>query len=499
MTCRRHVSRPHADGGLLDGAAPHGVPSVRGTSGIAKAIPATETVMNMTVTWVSVLAIALLIVGNGVFVAAEFSLTALDRTVVEANARDGGRRDRFIRRGQQRLSFQLSGAQLGISITTLAAGYLTEPLVAHLPHPALNAIGVPNRLADALIAFLVLVIVTSVSMVFGELVPKYLAVARPLSTARAVVGPQLLFSLLLTPVIRLTNGAANWIVRKLGIEPAEELRSARSPQELLSLVRTSARSGALDAATASLVRRSLQFGDLTAEELMTPRSKIVALQTDDTVADLIAAAAESGFSRFPIVDGDLDETVGIVHVKQVFAIPPAQRAHTLLTTVAQHVPVVPSTLEGDAVMAEIRANKLQTAMVVDEYGGTAGMVTVEDLIEEIVGDVRDEHDDATPDVVVAGSGWRVSGLLRIDEVASATGYRAPEGPYETIGGLVLREIGHIPVAGETVELTTLDPDGLLDISMRWQATVVRMDGRRIDLLELKELGHRAETAAGRGH
>jgi CBS domain containing-hemolysin-like protein len=348
-------------------------------------------------------------------------------------------------------------------------------------------------------AFLVLVVVTSVSMVFGELVPKYLAVARPLSTARTVVGFQLLFSLLLTPAIRLTNGAANWIVRELGIEPAEELRSARSPQELVSLVRTSARSGTLDPATAALVRRSLQFGTLTAEELMTPRSKIVALQTDDTVADLVAAAAESGFSRFPIVDGDLDETVGIVHVKQVFAVPPADRAHTLLTTLALPVPVVPSTLDGDAVMAEIRANNLQTAMVVDEYGGTAGIVTVEDLIEEIVGDVRDEHDDATPDVEVAGTGWRVSGLLRTDEVAAAIGYRAPEGPYETIGGLVLRELGHIPVAGETVELTALDADGLLDASMRWQATVVRMDGRRIDLLELTELGSRTERAAGRGH
>jgi CBS domain containing-hemolysin-like protein len=334
-----------------------------------------------------------------------------------------------------------------------------------------------------------------VSMVFGELVPKYLAMARPLSTARAIVGFQLLFSLLLTPAIRLTNGTANWIVRQLGIEPAEELRSARSPQELLLLVRTSARSGALDATTAGLVRRSLQFGGLTAEELMTPRSKIVALQTDDTVTDLVAAATESGFSRFPIVDGDLDETVGIVHVKQVFAIPAADRAHTLLTSVAQPVPVVPSTLDGDAVMAEIRANNLQTVMVVDEYGGTAGMVTVEDLIEEIVGDVRDEHDDATPDVVVAGSGWRVSGLLRIDEVAIATGYRAPEGPYETIGGLVLRELGHLPVAGEAVELPVLDADGLLDTSGRWQATVVRMDGRRIDMLELTELGTHAETIA----
>jgi CBS domain containing-hemolysin-like protein len=468
---------------------------------MAETITKTEPAVNITVA-VSVLAIVVLVLGTAVFVAAEFSLTALDRSTVEANARAGDRRDRFIRRAQHGLSFQLSGAQLGISITTLVTGYLTEPLVAELPHPALAAIGIPDQVADGITTFLALALVTSLSMVFGELVPKYLAVARPLSTARAVVGPQLLFSLLFTPAIRLTNGAANWIVRQLGIEPAEELRSARSPQELLSLVRTSARSGALDAATASLVRRSLQFGTLTAEELMTPRSKIVALQTDNTVTDLIAVAAESGFSRFPIVDGDLDETVGIVHVKQVFQVPPADRAHTPVTTVAQPAAVVPSTLDGDAVMAEIRANSLQTAMVVDEYGGIAGMVTLEDLIEEIVGDVRDEHDDATPDVVAAGSGWRVSGLLRIDEVATATGYRAPEGPYETIGGLVLRELGHIPVAGETVELPSLDSGGLLDISERWQATVVRMDGRRIDLLELTELGSqlggRGDSGLGQG-
>jgi len=233
---------------------------------------------------------------------------------------------------------------------------------------------------------------------------------------------------------------------------------------------------------------------------MTPRSKIVALQTDDTIADLIGAATESGFSRFPVVDGDLDETVGIVHVKQIFGIPPADRAHTLLTAVARPVPVVPSTLDGDAVMAEIRSNSLQTAMVVDEYGGTAGMVTLEDLIEEIVGDVRDEHDDATPDVLRVGDAWRVSGLLRIDEVAVATGYRAPEGPYETIGGLALREIGHIPAAGEAVRLPTLNDDGLLDASRHWQARVVRMDGRRIDLLELTELdgsGTRVHAHPGR--
>ncbi len=297
-------------------------------------------------------------------------------------------------------------------------------------------------------------------MIFGELIPKNVAVAHPPATARAVAGMQLLFSWLMTWPIRLTNGAANWILRKLGVEPAEELRSARSAQELVSLVRSSARSGSLDPATAALLDRSLQFGELTAEELMTPRSKIVALQVDNTVADLVEAATESGFSRFPVVDGDLDETVGIVHVKQVFAVPPAERDVTLVTAVARPVAKVPSTLDGDALMGQIRANELQTAMVVDEYGGTAGMVTVEDLIEEIVGDVRDEHDDASQDVVAVDSGWRVAGLLRIDEVAAATGYHAPEGEYETIGGLVLEQLGRIPVIGDEVQLSGYEHDGV---------------------------------------
>jgi CBS domain containing-hemolysin-like protein len=439
----------------------------------------------------------LLTAGNALFTAAEFSLTTLERSTVEANARDGDRRDRFVRRAHHTLSFQLSGAQLGISITTLVTGYLTEPLVAKLPHPAMDALGVPDRVAEAVIAFVALVVVTSLSMVFGELVPKNLAVARPLQTARAVAGPQLLFSFVMTFAIRLTNGAANRILHKLGIEPAQELRSARSPQELVSLVRTSARSGALDPTTAALLHRSLQFGTLTAEELMTPRSKIVALQTHNTVADLVATATESGFSRFPIVDGDLDETVGMVHVKQVFQVPAAERQHTLLAAVAQPVAVVPSTLDGDALMGEIRANGLQTAMVVDEYGGVAGMVTVEDLIEEIVGDVRDEHDDTTPDVTAFGNGWRVSGLLRIDEVATATGYHAPEGEYETIGGLVLQQLGRIPVVGDTVQLSGYEPDGISDASARWQARVIRMDGRRIDLLELTRLEGRGDSGAGR--
>ncbi len=452
--------------------------------------------MSLTFTLLAVLGFVVLTAGTAIFVAAEFSLTALERSTVDANARSGGRRDKLVQRAHRTLSFQLSGAQVGISITTLITGYLAEPLVAHLLKPAFTALSLTSGLADGLALALALLIATSVSMVFGELVAQYLAIAKPLATARVVAGPQVVFSMATTPLIKLTNGSANWILRRVGIEPAEELRSARSPQELVSLVRNSARAGSLDLATATLVDRSLRFGTRSAEELMTPRSKIETLEVGDTVADLISLAIETGFSRFPIVDGDLDETVGMVHVKQIFDIPAADRGSTLLASLALPVPTVPSTLDGDSVMTQIRANGLQTALVVDEYGGTAGMVTVEDLIEEIVGDVRDEHDDATPDVVETRNGWQVSGLLRIDEVDTETPFRAPEGEYETIGGLVLQELGHIPVEGESVTLTEFDPDTALDHPVVWLATVERMDGRRIDLIKLVRIDPDEESANG---
>lgn len=450
--------------------------------------------MNLATTLLSLLAFALLTAGTAVFVAAEFSLTALERSTVEANVRSGDRRDQMVQRAHRTLSTQLSGAQVGISITTLATGFLAEPVVARLIDPALSAIGVPDQLVTGLALVLAILIATSISMVFGELVPKNLAVARPVPTARWAAPLQLMFSFLAKPLIRLTNGTANWILRRLGIEPAEELRSARSPQELVSLVRSSAQRGSLDPVTAVLVDRSLQFGDRSAEELMTPRSKIDTLDADDTVVDLSEAAIRTGHSRFPVIRGDLDETIGMVHVKQVFAVPATARATTRLSVLALPVTKVPSTLDGDSVMSEVRANGLQTALVVDEYGGTAGMVTVEDLIEEIVGDVRDEHDDEPPDVVQAGRGWQVSALLRIDEVAEGTAFRPPEGDYETIGGLVLEKLGHIPTEGESVELTAFDPDTSPDHPVRWLATVVKMDGRRIDQLRLTELGR--EGAGG---
>jgi CBS domain containing-hemolysin-like protein len=220
---------------------------------------------------------------------------------------------------------------------------------------------------------------------------------------------------------------------------------------------------------------------------MTPRSKVESLEADDTVADLLEKVRATGHSRFPVTRGDLDETIGVVHLKQVFEIPHSDRIGTRLDKIARAVPTVPSTLDGDALMEQISHTALQTALVADEYGGIAGMVTVEDLIEEIVGDIRDEHDAAHPEVVRITGGHQVSGLLRIDEIADITGFRAPDGDYETIGGLVMYALGHIPAEGDTVELRAFDPDAPLNDPPRWQATVARMDGRRVDLLDLVKI------------
>lgn len=445
--------------------------------------------MSALLTILSLVGFVALTVGTALFVAAEFSLTALERSTVEAHARDGDRRARQVRHAHRTLSFQLSGAQLGITLTTLVTGYIAEPVLARLFEPLCTALGASPGAARGISLVISLVLATSLSMVYGELVPKNIAITAPLAIARLTAIPMITFSTVFSWLIKLLNGTANWVVRHLGIEPAEELRSARSPEELGSLVRTSALRGALDLRTAQVVGRSLEFGERSAEELMTPRVKIETLDQDETIADLIAAANRTGFSRFPVIDGDLDNTLGVVHVKQAFLHPVRDRRHIVLRAIAHPVPIVPASLDGDAVLERVRADGMQVALVVDEYGGTAGLVTMEDIIEEILGDVRDEHDEEELDVRRTPSGWNCSGLLRIDEVARTTGYDAPEGEYETLGGLVLTRLGRIPETGDEVLLP--DPGTGQQNSTHvhsgggWLARVERMDGRRIDRVLLR--------------
>ncbi|GLZ34717.1 membrane protein [Lentzea sp. NBRC 105346] len=427
------------------------------------------------------LAVVALTAGTFVAVAAEFSLTALERSTVEKHVAEvGDNKAKTIERAHRSLSFQLSGAQLAITLTTLITGYIAEPAIAELLRPGLTAIGVPESFARGLSLALALAIATALSMIFGELVPKNLAIAKPLETARAVAGFQAAFSSIFRWLITAMNGSANWLVRRFGVEPVEELASARSPEELGALVRTSAEHGTLDPGTATLLDRSLRFGDRTAGELMTPRVRVEALRADATVLDLVDKARQTGFSRFPVHNGDLDEVRGMVHVKQAFGVPAALRASTPLSALTRPVQTVPETLEGDALLDRLRASGLQTALVVDEYGGTAGMVTLEDVVEEIVGDVRDEHDRGEPPPVrpLGKDSWMVSGLLRDDEVLEATGFPMPPGDYETLAGLVLARLGRIPDVGDEIRV-----DG-------WRVTVMRMDKHRVAELRVA----RIETA-----
>lgn len=440
------------------------------------------------------LAVAALTLGTAIAVASEFSLTALERGQVDSHVGEvGDRRAKVVQRAHRGLSFQLSGCQLAITVTTLATGYIAEPAIAELIRPAFSATGLADGVAAGLATALALVVATTLSMVFGELVPKNIAIARPLATARAVVWLQSGFATAFRWLIVGLNRGANGIVRKLGVEPAEELRSARSPHELSSLVRASAAHGTLDEGTATLLDRSLRFTDRVAEDLMTPRVRMESLDADDTVADLVLLSWTTGLSRFPVHDGDPDAVLGLVHVKQAFGVPVAERASTALRTLAQQAPTVPESLDGDDLLTRLRTAGLQMAVVVDEYGGTAGIVTLEDLVEEIVGDVRDEHDRAEQPTVrpLGRDSWVVSGLLRADEVADATGFEMPDGEYETLAGLVLARAGRIPDVGDDVVV-----DG-------WRLTVMRRDRNRVAELRLArhtpDPEHPGPTTGEAGH
>ncbi|WP_446680394.1 hemolysin family protein [Amycolatopsis dendrobii] len=432
--------------------------------------------MHVLLSVLGVLLFLLLTIGTGLAVAAEFSLTALERSTVDADVRQvGDKRSRTVQKAHRTLSFQLSGAQVAITLTTLITGFLAEPLIGDLVRPLLDAAGLPASAASGVAVAVALVLATFLSMILGEMVPKNIAIARPLPTARAVSGYHARFSALFRWLITLMNNSANFLVRKFGIEPQEELRSARSPQELGSIVRSSAESGKLDTSTAELLDRSLRFGDRTADELMTPRVQVESLTVDDTIDDLIDISRRTGFSRFPVYTEDLDDVQGAVHVKQAFAVPAADRATTRIRSAMRPVPTVPESLPGDDLLNRLRDSRYQLAIVVDEYGGTAGLVTLEDVVEEIIGDVRDEHDDREAPAAqqLGADRWLVSGQLRADEVRDITGFRMPEGDYETIAGLILERLGAIPAEGDAVEV-----DG-------WRLAVTSMDRHRVAEVQVR--------------
>ncbi len=436
------------------------------------------------------LALALLLIALcGLFVAAEFSFVTVDRSRVEQAAAEGDAGAKGVLTALRSLSTQLSGAQVGITVTNLAIGFLAEPAIADLISPPLEALGVPEGVIHPLALGLGLAIGTGLTMVFGELVPKNLAIARPMEVARATQRFQRTFTTAMTYPIRLLNGSANAIVRALGMEPQEELRSARSSTELASLIARSADHGTLDADTAELMERSVEFGSRTAGEIMTPRVRTQSLEVNDRAADVIAAARESGHSRFPVLDQD-ENVVGTVHVKHAVALPPSERPTTRVKHLMVKPIVVPDSLRLDPLLGLLRKDGFQMAVVLDEYGGVAGIVTLEDVVEEIVGDISDEHDDRGQDAGQLRDGsWTLSGLLRPDEVADLTGIQLPDHEdYDTIAGLVMRTLGRVPEIGDVAEVWVVDrSDPAGDRRQLAVLTVTHMEALRIDRVALRVL------------
>jgi len=421
---------------------------------------------------------ALLTLGTALFVAAEFSLVTLDRPTVEAAASSGDKRSAGVLAAIRTLSTQLSGAQVGITVTTLVVGYLVEPSLAALLAGPLRAIGLPPSAVTPVAVGLGLFIATMFSMLVGELIPQNLGLSLPLATARVVAGPLRLFTAATLPLIRVLNGSANLILRAAGVQPQEELRTSRSAEELAALVRRSAEVGTLDEQTAVLLTRSLGFSTRTASDVMTPRVRMKVLRRGQSAADVVRLARKTGHSRFPVIEDDVDDVVGVVHLKRAVAVPRARREDVPVAALMVPPLRVPETVRLDPLLVELRATGLQLAVVVDEYDGTAGVVTLEDLVEELVGEVADEHDRFRTGLIPLRDGsWLMPGLMRPDEVRDRIKVDIPDGPaYETVGGYVMSLLGHVPAVGEEVRAP--------GVALR----VARMDGRRVDRIRLRRTG-----------
>ncbi|MGA4856312.1 hemolysin family protein [Streptomyces koyangensis] len=429
----------------------------------------------MTEVLLLLLAIALAL-ACGAFVAAEFSLTTVERSTLEEAADRGERGAAGALKAVRHLTFQLSGAQLGITVTNLVVGMLAEPSIAALLAEPLRSLGVSAGTASSIALVLGTALSTVVLMVVGELVPKNWAISEPLAVAKKVATPQRIFSTLFRPFITHLNNMANRAVRRMGIEPAEELASARGPQELVALARHSAKAGSLEADTAELFVRTLNLADLTAENVMTPRVQVMALDAQATCEDVANATRATGLSRFPVYRGSLDTVVGVAHIKDVLAVPAELRGRRPVTELMREPLLVPESLTVDRLLDRLSGRRTM-AVVIDEYGGTAGVATLEDIVEEVVGEVRDEHDPhETPGLAPAGEDeegrtlYSADGAARTDHLARI-GLKVPEGPYETLAGLVATELGRIPAVGDhlTVKGWNLD---VVDASGRRAARVL---------------------------
>ena len=393
-----------------------------------------------------------LIIANGYFVAAEFAFVASRRSKFQERADEGDRRSRRAIQVQKRLSFMLSGAQLGITVMSLGLGFIAEPAIANAIEPLLDDFGLSDSASHAVAITIALLLATVGHMVFGELAPKNLAIAKPEPVARALAPSTLLFMRVAGPLIRLFDRSANRLLRLFGVEPVEELRAAVSSEELDLIVDTSAESGHLSSKQAALLDRAIDFAQLEASDAMIPWNRVVTIDADATAADLRALMA-SAHSRFPVVgeDGSID---GVVHAKDLLGVPAGRMGDTLVRELVRDVLVVPEAAGLRIVLRELRSHSTEMAVVIDEYGGPAGVVTLEDVVEELVGDIADEYDEPEPPQAreVEPGHWWIPASWRVDEIERLTGLELPDGDYDTVAGLVLERLERIPAVGDWVEV-----------------------------------------------
>ncbi|MFT4657681.1 MAG: CBS domain containing-hemolysin-like protein [Candidatus Aldehydirespiratoraceae bacterium] len=417
-------------------------------------------------------AVVILIAANGYFVAAEFSFVAARRSKFVEGAEQGNKKSIRAVAVHKRLSFMLSGAQLGITVSSLVLGFIARPVIAGAIEPILEGIGIEGASGGLSIA-LAFLFATIAQMVFGELAPKNLAIAKPEPVARAVAGSTLFFLKVAGPVIRLFDGAANKLLRLVGIEPVEELHGGVSADELDIIFDSSAEQGHLTMSQAGLLERAIDFADLEASDAMVAWNKVVTIDGSASAADLRDAMA-SRRSRFPVVDPD-GKVQGIVHAKDLLGVERADYDTVVVESLMHEVIAVPEAAGLSVVLAELRKNATEMALVVDEYGGPAGIVTLEDVVEELVGEIEDEDDPAEPtEQVEASPGvWMVTATSRPDEIARATGFELPDGEYDTVAGLVLDRLERIAEVGDSVVV-----DGLL-------IEVTEVDGYAIERVRVR--------------
>ncbi|HET8594395.1 MAG TPA: hemolysin family protein [Intrasporangium sp.] len=407
---------------------------------------------------------------TGYFVAQEFAYVAVDRNALRELARSGDAAAERALRVTSRLSFALSAAQFGITVTALLVGYVSEPLVGVGLADLLGFTDLSYAARLSLSVTAVLVFSTVVQMVFGELAPKNLAIARTVAVARTLSRSTLVYLAVVGPVVRLFDSASGRLLRAVGIEPVEELDHGATPADLARIIDESHGGGLLRDELSGTLEGGLRLRELTADDVMTPRVRVVTVPAAATVDELVALL-DTGFSRFPVTGRDRDDIVGVAGLAELLSVPAAARASTSVGEVASAASVVPTSAPLATVLDQLRREHRQLVVVIDEHGGFAGVLSLEDIAEEVVGDILDEDDVPELGVVADGPGaWLVPARLRLDEVAARTGLvLQAEDPFDTVSGLVLELLGRTPVVGDELDLAATSeapapattPDGQL--------------------------------------